>query len=194
MKKTLLTLAFCCVLTLSAQSSKREEGIKFGIKGGLNVTNFMGDIVDNGIRTSVHLGVIAEIMVSNAFSLQPELLYSGQGATYIGANPGFSRTKIDYITMPLLGKFYVTNALSVETGPQLGILVSAKNKTNYSNDTIEGIKTFDFGLNLGLEYDLKNNVFFQTRYTLGLTNNGYTGDDNKRTSNTAFQFSVGYQF
>lgn len=196
MKKIFTVLLISCtLLSVHAQKSKREEGIKLGIKGGLNVSNLMGDVEDQGMRTSVHLGLLAEIIVSDNFSVQPELLYSGQGSTYTGSVPGFNRTKLDYVTLPVLAKFKLVNQLSFEAGPQLGILVSAKSKTNNSNDKIDGIKTLDFGLGAGLEYELKNGVIFQGRYNLGLTNIG--GDivpDNKRASNSVIQVSVGYLF
>ena len=194
MKKIVLFLGILFCVQTNAQSSKREEGIVIGIKGGLNMSNFMGDVEDQGMRTSIHLGLLAEIIVSDNFSVQPELLYSGQGSTYTGSAPGFARTKLDYLTVPVLGKFGLTDKLSFEAGPQLGFLVSAKRKTNTSNDKIEGVKTLDFGLNAGLEYELGSGVIFQGRYNLGLTDTGLTGDSNKRASNSVIQFSIGYLF
>jgi hypothetical protein len=194
MKKIVLFLGILFCVQTNAQSSKREEGIVLGVKGGLNMSNFMGDVEDQGMRTSIHLGLLAEIIVSDNFSVQPELLYSGQGSTYTGSAPGFARTKLDYLTVPVLGKFGLTDKLSFEAGPQLGFLVSAKRKTNTSNDKIEGVKTLDFGLNAGLEYELSSGVIFQGRYNLGLTNTGLDPDPNKRASNSVIQFSIGYLF
>ena len=161
------------------------------------MSNFMGDIKDQSMRTSVHLGLLAEIIVSDKFSVQPELLYSGQGSSDNRA-PGFSRIKLDYITLPVLGKFGLTDKLSFEAGPQLGLLVSAKNKTDDANAKIDGVKTLDFGLNAGLEYELSSGVIFQGRYNLGLTDTGLVeaidGIKNKRASNSVIQFSIGYLF
>ena len=85
--------------------------------------------------------------------------------------------------------------MSFEAGPQLGLLLSSKLKTNESNNNINGLKTLDFGLNAGLEYYLSNGVsLLQGRYNLGLTDTGFTGDSNKRASNSVFQFSIGYLF
>lgn len=181
----------CSLLTVHAQKSKREEGTKLGIKGGLNVSNLSGDIKDVAIRTSIHLGLLAEIIVTDKFSIQPELMYSGQGATVTSTGGG--RLKYDYVNLPVLAKFPVANGLSFEAGPQLGFLVSAKYKTNDSNDKIEDTKTLDFGLGGGLEYELKNGVIFQARYNLGLTNIN-SASDNFRVSNNVIQASVGYLF
>jgi hypothetical protein len=161
------------------------------------MSNFMGDVEDQGMRTSVHLGFLAEIIVSDNFSVQPELLYSGQGSSDKRA-AGFRRIKADYITLPILGKFGLTDNLSFEAGPQLGFLVSSKYKTDDTNEKIDNIKTLDFSLNAGLEYELSNGVIFQGRYNIGLTNvDGHpviAPDSNKRASNSVIQFSVGYLF
>lgn len=194
MKKIFISLlVLCAVMTVQAQKNKREEGIKLGIKGGLNVANLMGDIDDVSIRTSVNIGLLAEIIVTDKFSVQPELLYSGQGATSTSDNPLLGRLKLDYILLPVLAKFPIAGGLSFEAGPQLGFLVSSKNKTNDSNDKIEDLKTMDFGLDAGLEYELKNGVIFQGRYNLGLTNIN-DASDNSRISNGVIQLSVGYLF
>jgi hypothetical protein len=191
MKKILLLTGILFWISLNAQSSKREEGITFGLKGGLNVSNLVGDINDNTFRTSVHLGIFSEIMISDKFSLQPELLYSGQG--YSGrVLPGFSRSKYDYINFPVLAKIYIAKKISIEAGPQIGFLVSAKEKTSDDKITIPNQKTVDFGLNLGLAYDLKNGVFFQTRYNLGLSNiNSGSNVNAFKYTNSVIQISVG---
>lgn len=187
-----LTLALCTVLVANAQKSKRDEGIKLGIKGGLNVANLMGDVEEVAIRTSIHAGLVAEIIVSDKFSIQPELLYSGQGAS--DTRDGGGRTKLDYVLIPVLAKFPIASGLSVEAGPQLGFLVSAKYKDNESNETVKDLyKTMDFGLDAGLEYELNSGVFFQGRYNLGLTDINNT-DDNRRISNGVIQFSIGILF
>jgi hypothetical protein len=118
-------------------------------------------------------------------------LYSGQGAS--DTKEGGGRIKLDYITLPVLAKFPIAKNLSLEAGPQVGFLISGKYKTNDSNEKIPGLKTIDFGLDAGLEYELNNGVFFQARYNLGLTDIGYAGDNN-RASNSVIQFSIGKQF
>lgn len=190
-KSIILVVAVCATSIMSAQKSKLDEGVKLGIKGGLNISSFMGDMDDITIRTSIHAGLVAEFIVSDKFSVQPELLYSGQGASR--TDTGGGRYKFDYITLPVLAKFPIAKSLSLETGPQVGFLISNKYKTNDSNKKVDDIKTIDFGLNAGLNYELKNGVFFQARYNLGLTDTGLAGD-NKRASNSVIQFSIGKLF
>jgi Outer membrane protein beta-barrel domain len=194
MKKIYLLFVLLPVFLTQAQKTKQDEGVKIGVKGGLNVSNFMGDLTNNAIRTSIHAGLVAEFMISDKFSVQPELLYSGQGFTNTGGI-GYERSKFDYINLPILAKFYLVKKLSLETGPQIGFLISAKNRTNTSNTTVDKQKTVDLGLNLGAGYELENNVFFQARYNLGLSNiNNSSNSSAVKYTNAVIQFSVGYFF
>jgi hypothetical protein len=194
MRKFALLLIILSNFNLIAQKSKREEGIVFGVKGGMNFSNFVGTVEDQGIRSSIHLGLLAEIMVSDNFSIQPELLYSKQGATYTGQIPGFNRTKLDYILLPVEAKFKLIDKLSLEVGPQLGILMSSRLKTNTSNDKIDGLKSIDFGINAGLQYQINNAAFVQGRYVLGLSDTRLSDNSNNRISNSVIQLSIGYLF
>jgi hypothetical protein len=194
MKKIVIIILIVIGSIANAQKSKKDEGIVFGLKGGLNISNFIGDIQDNSIRTSVHLGIFSEIIINDKFSIQPEILYSGQG--YSGsATPGFSRSKYDYLNLPVLAKIYVADKISIEAGPQIGFLLSAKERTSNDNATIPKQKTVDLGLNLGLAYDLKNGMFFQTRYNLGLSNINSSDTANAvKYTNSVIQLSVGVRF
>jgi hypothetical protein len=193
-KEVYIILLLLFSIPFFGQKSKKDEGIVFGMKGGLNISNFIGDIEDNKFRTSIHLGLISEIIISDKVSLQPEILYSGQG--YSGKiTPGFSRSKYDYLNLPILAKIYLSEKISIETGPQIGFLISAKEKTETDKITIENQNNIDFGLNIGLAYELNSGVFFQTRYNLGLSNvNQSNSSDALRYSNSVIQFSTGIIF
>lgn len=190
----LLLKTVCLLLvtvSLHAQSSKREEGIKIGFKGGLNVSNFISsDIDDQSFRTSFHIGFVSEIMVSDKVSFQPELLYSGQG----NVSPE-TKQKYSYINVPLMLRYYFMENLSVDAGPQLGFLVDAFSRGNNGNADIEDQNVFDIALGVGATYELKNNIFFQGRYNLGLLNvNGGDSSDTFKYQNSVIQLSVGYYF
>lgn len=193
-KNSIVLITLLSFSIVMAQRSKREEGIIFGIKGGLNISNMMGDLNDNNLRTSIHLGVVSEIVISDRVSLQPELLYSGQGYSD-GSIVGFSRKKYNYITLPILAKINVIDQVSVEAGPSLGFLIGAKHKTDTSNTSIDGASFLDFGLNLGATYELKNGIFFSSRYNYGLINaNNSSTKDAVKITNTVIQCSVGVLF
>jgi hypothetical protein len=73
-------LAAIVLLTMSA--SVQAQLVKFGFKGGLNYANYSGSDLQFDALTSYHAGLVAEIKLVDSFSIQPELLYSTQGATY----------------------------------------------------------------------------------------------------------------
>ena len=187
--KTLILLFV--TVTMFAQSSKREEGIKIGFKGGLNASNFLSsDIEEQSIRTSFHIGFVSEIVISDKASFQPELLFSSQGN--VGPE---TKQKYNYINVPLLVKYNVINNLSIDAGPQLGFLINSYSRGNNGNTDLTKQNFFDVAVGLGTTYTLKNNVFFQGRYNLGLLNvNAADNADVYKYQNSVLQLSVGYYF
>jgi len=212
MKKLLLTAAIA-VFTLS---SVNAQDITFGAKAGINIANL--DVTDANIdsRTSLHLGVTAEFEISDTFSIQPELLYSAQGATESDTyEDSFIREvresewKLNYIQIPIMAKFYVSEGLSLEAGPQIGFLASAEVdsdttetdlfdgtsvSTSSTVDAKEFVKSVDFGLNFGLGYKLDSGLNFALRYNLGLSNIYDVSESTAKIKNRVFQLSVGYTF
>ncbi|MFD2562170.1 porin family protein [Aquimarina rubra] len=201
-KKLLFVVLFGAV-TVSATA--QEEKIRFGAKAGLNLSSITGDFTDElSMRTSFHVGALVEIPLSDKFALQPELMYSAQGAKYEFSEPGFtdeSTIKLDYLNIPVMAKFYPVEGFSIQAGPQLGVLLSAKDKGEdsiggeYDDDIKEFISSIDLGLNFGVGYQLEAGIFFEGRYNLGLTdiNDENTSDDFSQRNST-IQFSVGYKF
>ena len=183
--KKLFTITMALVaFTISAQN------VTFGAKAGLNFASMTGDDAD-GLdgRTSIHLGVTAEIEMSDSFSIQPELLYSGQGYTADGDVTG----KVDYINLPVMAKFYVADGFSVEAGPQIGFLASAKADVDgESTDIKDLLKSTDFALNLGAGYKLDSGLNFGLRYSMGLTD--VPDGDSNGFNHSVLQLSVGFNF
>jgi hypothetical protein len=178
-------------LNIYAQSSKKDEGIKMGFKGGLNVSNFLSsDIEKQSFRTSFHVGFLAEVIVSDKVSFQPELLFSSQGN--VGPE---TKQKYSYINVPLVLRYYVADQFSIDAGPQLGFLVDSFSRGNSGNKSISDQTIFDLAIGVGGTYELKNNLFFQGRYNLGLLNvNGADNSDTLKYQNSVIQLSVGYYF
>jgi hypothetical protein len=182
--KNFLLLA---VVTVLGFANVNAQEIKFGAKGGLNFASISGDNT-NGIDvvTSFNFGVVSEISISDKFSFQPELMYSGQGYSFKE-----NTIALSYLNIPLIGKYYLTKGLSVEAGPQIGFLLSAKNE---KTDVKDSFNTFDFGVNFGLGYKLDNGLNFGVRYNLGLTDINNLDDSSSKYKNGVFQLSVGYFF
>lgn len=182
--KNFLLLA---VVTVFGFASVNAQEIKFGAKGGLNFATVGGDNT-KGIDyvTSFNFGVLSEIPISEKFSFQPEIMYSGQGYSF-----NDNTIALSYLNIPLMGKYYVTKGLSLEAGPQIGFLLSAKNEKINVKDSFN---TFDFGVNFGLGYKLDNGLNFGARYNLGLTDINNVEGSSSKSKNSVFQVSVGYFF
>ncbi len=202
MKKTLLIIIAAFTLSTQAQETL------FGVKAGLNLASIGGDDAgDAKTRSSFHIGGLVEIPVSEKFSVQPELLYSSQGAKGSEELLGEgviveSKIKSDYINIPIMAKYYLIQGLSIEAGPQFGFLVSAKAEFELkgpgvletaSMDVKELFNNFDLGVGLGTSYALDMGVFFGARYNLGLSNINKDSGDTKNQNNV-FQISAGYSF
>jgi opacity protein-like surface antigen len=186
MKKIILSVA---VLFTFGFANAQE--VKFGIKGGVNFSTFIGDVEDTDSRVGYQVGTFAEIKISEKFAVQPELLYSSLGAkTDI---EGTTLTAMnDYIVVPVMAKFYVAEAFSLEAGPQVGFLVSAKFKAEGDSiDVKEFYNSTDFGLNFGVGYDFTEAISAGVRYSLGLTNI-VKDSDSVKNSNVAL--TLAYKF
>ncbi|MBP2833533.1 PorT family protein [Aquimarina sp. U1-2] len=204
-------LVFAVLASLGIVATAQEENIRFGAKAGVNFASIGGDETDDlDGRTSFHLGAIVEIPISEKFAFAPELLYSSQGAKFddfefdstSGEEFSTENTiRLNYINVPLMAKFYAAEGFSLQAGPQIGFLTSAKEKVegegiDAEEDIDEFYKSIDLGLNFGAGYQLPAGIFFDARYNLGLSDladDREDGDDN-RISNNVFQISVGYKF
>jgi opacity protein-like surface antigen len=206
MRKNLIVLALFLVSanTLLAQTDdSQNDKPRFGAKGGVNISNFVGD--DSGSSKSYigfNVGFFAEFQLTERFYIQPELLYSAQGAkenlTIEGIN--FDATlKANYLTIPVMFKYYVSNDLSLEAGPYVGFLTSAKIKFESSfgsgtEDAKEFFKSTDFGVGVGLNYNITQAIFLNARYAAGLAKIGDTETNDNDVKNSVFQFGLGFRF
>lgn len=180
MKKTI----FITVLLLAMSTGMQAQLVKLGIKAGLNYANLTGTDLQLDALTSYHAGFVAEIKLLDRFSVQPELLYSTQGATYKSAGTEF-RNELGYLAIPVLAKIYLNKTVSLELGPQASFLLSERNHFAV-NDT----KTFDFSVVGGLGFKITKNFFIQGRYGLGLTE----VSTNAQAKNSVVQVSAGILF
>jgi hypothetical protein len=194
MKKIILTVAAVCAFGFA-----NAQETKFGVKGGLNLANFSGDIEDGSTLAGLNIGVFAEIKLSDKFVFQPEVLFSGQGAD---SNEG--SFNLNYINVPLMMKYYVADKFNFEAGPQIGFLTSAKIKMDgVSIDSKRLFTSTDFGINFGAGYDFTQKFSAGVRYNLGVSN--IFSDEFKEAlqqevqedvsvQNSVFSLSLAYKF
>jgi len=184
MKKVLLFVLLCGISSAQAQ-------IKFGIKAGANFSDLDAVNFKTDMRTGFHFGAILEVKLPGSLALQPELLYSSQGAKVNSA--ALDEIQYDYITVPVLVKYYlIKDVLDIELGPQFSFLVNDDVNSNFLGSSFDASdsSTFDFAAIGGVGVDIGAHIFLQGRYVYGLTEASTNAD----IKNKVIQISVGYKF
>lgn len=186
-------LMFSSIALISFSFLNAQE-IKFGAKAGLNLSTISvevpqisiggsqaaGEAQKNSFAVGFHIGGFAELLVSDKFSVQAELLYSRQGSKLesndvqtqdfgFGKTVTTANTKTDlktaYLNIPLLAKYYVTEKLFVVAGPQFGLLLTAT-----SGSTGTGTTEFTFGGNTTIRTQDLNSPDTDTKSTYNSLN------------------------
>lgn len=196
MKKIILTTV--AILTFGFISAQDNKEMSFGVKGGLNVStlaNADGDGVSVSSLVGFHIGGFAEFMITDKFAVQPEVLYSAQGAKFDdGGDKG--DWKLNYIVVPVMAKYYVMDTFSLELGPQIGFLATSDIESGgISLDVKDETKSTDVSLCFGAGYVFAENFMLGARYNVGLTQvqkNLEPGES--EIKNSVFQISFGYKF
>ncbi|MBO2012058.1 porin family protein [Hymenobacter negativus] len=179
MQKTLLTLALVAGLAGAANAqrsirarSQPSSGLSLGVKAGgsLSQLNNTDDVKYESIY-GYHAGVFANITLSKYFAFQPELLYSQKGAKIVINAPYDYTRRLHYVDVPLL--FHVnTGGFFLEAGPQVGILVAARDKVGDVTTVVNKDENFtnaDFSFIGGLGYQRKAGLGVGLRYVAGVT-------------------------
>ena len=189
MKK--LYLLLLTVFSLAAANAQ----VQFGVKAGANFSTFTGENTDDAkTKVGFNAGALVALPLFNEFTLQPEVVYSGQG--FKVDDQGISGTfNANYLNVPVLFKYNNPTGFFLQTGPQIGFLMSAKVKSGgQTEDEKDLFNSTDFSWAFGLGYLVKSvNVGIDARYNLGLSNIAKDSGDEK-VKNSVFQVGLFYLF
>ena len=174
MKNTL----FFLLLSLSFLGFSQD--VKYGIRGGYNISNLDFDTSyskENKHRNSIYIGFFSNIGLGKIVSVVPEIQFSAEGARD-------EKLHLDYIQAPILLRFRLSEKVHIGAGPQVGLKIH-KYEDGFKNLAYSGVAAF--------EYKLTYMLFADLRYSYGLSN---VFDDNLSVSakNTNIQIGVGYKF
>lgn len=175
-------LSFLVVLALL--SSVTFAQLKGGLKAGLNMSTLKVDVEgfgsDSENGTSFHFGAYANFGLSDAVSIQPELLYNSLKASDNGDDVTFN-----YLSIPVMFQYSIAEKFNLQAGPQIGLLMGTD-----PSELKDGMKGTDLSLNVGAGASF-GKLNATLRYCLGLAN---TSDvDGIEFKNNVFQISLGYQ-
>lgn len=169
--------------------------VQFGAKAGANFATLTGDDVEDAkTKVGLNLGLFARLPLTESIKLQPELVYSMQGAK--DDTEGDASLNFNYINVPVMFQYHTTSGFFVETGPQVGFLTSAKFKFEDEDvDIKDEFKGVDFSWGFGLGYQLPAGFGVNARYNLGLSNiaEDFEGET-PNIKNSVIQVGVFYTF
>jgi hypothetical protein len=174
------------------------QNVQLGLKGGLNISGVkdtrLGDANADPF-IGYHVGGLAHIHLNPNWALQPEVVYSKEGADFVYQGVD-TRTELKYINIPVLAQYMTAGGFRLETGPQLGLLVD--NKYEYSNgvetENVDNKKT-NVSWAFGAGYLSRSGLGIDARFNLGLSNIYKDGIYNGAVSKTRVgQIGIFYQF
>jgi hypothetical protein len=182
---------FLCALFLAATIFAQNSSI--GLKAGLNISNLSNSSgYEMGSKAGFHGGLLAHIHLAPSLALQPEVVYSSQGAKYTVSN-GEHDLSLNYINIPFQLQYMFDNGFRIQTGPQVGFLASVKDKVrNTETDyfTTQDFKTVDFSWSAGLSYLTYSGLGIDGRYNFGISNINNAGSN--VLHNNVFQLGLFY--
>jgi hypothetical protein len=193
--KKVIFLTLISVFLLSSCATTR-----FGARLGGNYATIAGDDTDDlDGKIGFFFGGVAELGVNDKFAVQPEILYSQQGAKYSDSGGFDGQLNINYLNVPVMAKFKVSDAFSIEAGPQVGFRMSAKDKydspTSGEDDIKDFISSTDFGGNIGFGYELDSGLNFNARFNYGFSNiNEFDNEGDFKNNNCVFSLGIGWMF
>lgn len=168
MRKLVLSLAAIVALTTSGFAQA-----KFGFKAGANLAKLKETASNISItldtKVGFHGGFFVTAPIASGLSVQPELLYSMEGGKL---SDGVDKATIDlnFVNVPVMLQYNASGFIA-ETGPQLGLLLSAKAKANgQSQDLKDQLNSVNFSWAVGAGYRLANGFGLHARYNFGLSN------------------------
>ncbi|WP_290626018.1 porin family protein [Altibacter sp.] len=179
--KKLIVLAVIALFGTSVQA----QGLDLGIKAGVNFANIT-DASEFSGRTGFVAGVFLGGKFNDNIGIQGELLYSQQGAEF-----ELGEFNLDYVNVPIILKYFVSQGLNIQLGPQFGVIVNDDTQT-VIGEVINDIATKDFDVSavVGLGYDLPLGLRVDGRYQFGLSDVPESGEG----KNSVVTLSIGYSF
>ncbi len=190
MKTKLVILAIFSIMGTASFAQK----IKVGVKGGANINKLTGKSFSDEFSFGYHLGGMVSVGLGKKFAIQPEILFnqinvdtSSSYSTVYQFNK-LEKVKLKYLSLPILLNFKPVKYITLQAGPQFGILMN-KSKTLLQNGK-EAFKTGDFSMLGGVQVNISHlNIY--ARYAVGLSNLNDI-DNKEKWKSQSVQIGVGF--
>ncbi|MFM6976520.1 MAG: porin family protein [Sphingobacteriaceae bacterium] len=196
-------------MATKAQHMQDGKGAYFGFKAGANFSNVIksGDSdFKSHFKPGFAAGIFVDIPIAETFSFAPELVYSQKGYQSSGSflsNDYDYKVTTNFVDVPLLAKFWLSEGFNFSIGPQVSFLTSTtesfKSGSEEFRNTIEeknkNLKKSLFGGVVGFGYELGNSLGLHARYALDFQKNNADGTSEvPEYKNQVIQLGLTYQF
>jgi hypothetical protein len=189
MKVKLLFLGITSLLSTTIFA----QGFKLGVKGGATINKLSGQSFKDQFSFGYHAGGFATIGLTPKLSIQPEVLFN---QINVDTSSSFSsvynfnkieKAQLKYLTIPVLLNYNTSKLLSLQLGPQFGILMN-KDKTFMQNGQ-NAFKSGDLSMLGGAQLNLTK-LRIYGRYAIGLSNINDI-DNKEKWTNQSIQVGLG---
>ena len=191
--KTKMAVLLACILSVNAAMAQ----FTLGVKAGTNITKIQGKAFKNEFQYGYLAGAFLEVGLGKKFGIQPEVLFNqvksrvDSNFSHIYQNAAnfneYKDVKLNYLSIPVVLNYKLGNVLSLQAGPQFGILMSS-DKTLLQNGK-DAFKSGDFSMLGGAQINISK-LRVTGRYVIGLNNINDISDKNK-WNNQGWQLSLG---
>lgn len=171
------------------------QGFHLGGKIGTNISQITGRSFDQGFQWGFSAGAFAELNFTSKWGIQPELLFN-QTQTQTASNfndvyeEGINSRSVslNYLSIPILLSYKIIPLLSIQVGPQFGILMNTSQ--NITTNGVNAFKSGDFSMVGGAQLNL-GPIKFGARYIYGITNlDNVTNEDTWKNQNFQLYFGL----
>lgn len=204
-------MRFMLVVAMLAMVTVVSAQMNLGVKGGVNMSNFYGDeLNDNNVKIGFHIGLAADYDFAYNSAIQTGLFFTTKGAKYsssVGEASADVTVNPMYIQLPVHYAYKIDvspgTRVVLHAGPYAAYGVGGKSKLSGSVGSVgaetEGdvfgddgfLKRFDAGLGLGVGFEF-GPLLLDLGWDMGLVN--IADSDNSDLKNQNAYLSVGYRF
>lgn len=189
------SLFLSAILSVFFFSFSHAQGFGVGVKVGTNINKIQGQSFKDEFTYGYSAGAYADIKLGSKWSIQPEVLFnqvsadtSDKFSDLVDFNSGkVSQIKLNYLSIPLLLNYNISKGISLQAGPQYGILMSQDR--DLLQDGKEAFKKGDFSMLAGLQLKFAS-IRLYGRYAVGL-NNISDVTSNDKWKNQSIQLGIG---
>jgi opacity protein-like surface antigen len=191
MKSKLLLAAIISVASSTAFAQK----LQIGFKGGATINKISGKTFKEEFSFGYHLGAFASIGLGGKLSIQPEIMIN---QVNVDTSTSFSsiyklnklnNVQLKYLTIPLLLNYNANKLITLQAGPQFGVLINKSN--TFIENGKNAFKTGDLAMLGGIQLNLTSFKVYG-RYAVGL-NNINDIDNKDKWKSQSIQVGVGFK-